>query len=90
MARGVLFQGAEVTDSIYFRAWCANAVHAVSGIWAYDWRGMQRKHALTVEEVRAAACQEGLLQNFDGSIQASMRASARVLANLSAQTQKLH
>lgn len=39
-------------DNIYFRAWVANAVHAVSGIWPLDWQGSQREHALTFEEIR--------------------------------------
>ena len=30
-------------DTIEFRAWLANTVYAVSGIWSYDWRGSQRK-----------------------------------------------
>jgi len=45
-------------DNIYFRAWVANTVHAISGIWPLDWQGSQRKCALTVEEIRMVACQE--------------------------------
>mgnify|MGYP001228224721 CR=1 FL=1 len=45
-------------DSVYFRAWVANTVYAISGMWAFDWRGSQRTCALTTAEIRAAACQE--------------------------------
>jgi hypothetical protein len=45
-------------ELIYFRAWVANTVYAISGIWAYDWRGSERKWLLTSEEIRMAACQE--------------------------------
>ena len=39
-------------DNIYFRAWVANAVHAVSGIWPLDWQGSHREWPLTCEEIR--------------------------------------
>jgi hypothetical protein len=44
-------------DNLYFRAWLANTIHAVSGIWAYDWRGLERKRSLTFAEIQCAACQ---------------------------------
>lgn len=39
-------------ENLFFRAWLANTVHAISGIWAYDWRGSQRKWPLTTAEIR--------------------------------------
>jgi hypothetical protein len=45
-------------DNVYFRQWVANTVHAISGIWPHDWRCKSRKWPLTIEEIRAAACQE--------------------------------
>jgi hypothetical protein len=79
-----------VSDSIYFRAWVANTVHALSGIWPYDWQGSQRKCPLTYVEVRAAACQEDFAEKFDAEFLDSVRDSARVTTNKSLGTRKLH
>jgi hypothetical protein len=77
-------QGAAILslmENIYFRAWVSNAVHAVSGIWPLDWQGSQRKHALTCEEIRVAACQEGLEVFFHSQNQAFMRDASEVPTN---------
>lgn len=52
------------SNNPHFRAWVANAVHAISGIWPLDWQGSERKRALTTEEVRTAACQEVFAESF--------------------------
>ena len=78
------------SESVWFRAWVANAVHAVSGIWPYDWSGSQRKCPLTVEEIRAAACQEAFAEKFEHRFSDPMRDSVRVCANEQTEARKLH
>ena len=79
-----------MNESIYFRAWVANAVHAVSGIWAYDWSGSQRKHALTCEEIRMAACQVAGDENSHVLFRDSMRLCQLGAANLVSASKNLH
>lgn len=77
-------------DCIYFRAWVANSVYAVSGIWPLDWQGSQRKCALTFAEVRAAACQEVFADYLQSQILGTARHSAIVDTDLSDQRRILH
>ncbi len=60
-------------NDVYFRAWIANTVHAISGIWPLDWRGSERKRALTYAEISAAACQEEIARKFRIIFTESMR-----------------
>ena len=68
-------------DSIYFRAWLANTIYAISGIWSYDWRGSERKWLLTCEEIRTAACQEVSEPNLHGKNSSLMRHSRLATTN---------
>lgn len=77
-------------DNVYFRAWVANAVHAVSGIWPYDWQGSQRKCALTVEEVRAVARQVAGYEKVADDFSASMRHSRLAATHIATDRKKLH
>lgn len=62
-----------MNENVYFRAWLANTVYAISGIWTLDWCGSQRKCPLTFEEIRMAACQEAFDRKFDSQYRESMR-----------------
>ena len=77
-------------SNIHFRAWVANAVHAVSGIWPLDWQGSQRKRALTCEEIRMAACQEEMADSFHVLFSDSARASQLGAADNGGRGQMLH
>jgi hypothetical protein len=70
-------------DNVYFRQWVANTVHAISGIWPKDWRGLQRQWPLTTAEIGVVACQEVsalyLLMNNRGSARYSEIATTNVL-----------
>lgn len=58
------------SDNAFFRAWVANTVWSLSGIWSLDWRGSTRKRALTYAEIRMVACQEGTVSAFSEHYQA--------------------
>lgn len=77
-------------DCVYFRAWVANTVWELSGIWCLDWQGSQRKSLLTIEETRDAACQEAFAEKFADKNQAAMRAARLGVANLTPDGQILH
>jgi len=67
-------------DNLHFRIWVANTVHDVSGMWPYEWRGMERKRPLTYSENPDSPCQVGAAQNSTGRL----RANLRLVSNASA------
>ena len=74
----------------HFRAWVANAVHAISGIWPLDWQGSERKRALTVEEIRAGICQEAFADSLEVWFRSRLWDSESASANQPKNSRKLH
>jgi hypothetical protein len=60
-------------NDLHFRIWVANTVHDVSGMWPYEWRGMERKRPLTYSDNPDSACQVGSPRFSSGRSHGNLR-----------------